>query len=365
MDVAGWVRPAGRVDWPRVLLVALAVAVVLGVGTAAAVSFEPFSPYNPTWEGTGDFTDEVVRGGDHAGEVMWSPGYDGLAGEGTVAFVVAPTEAYAPAEAAAIAAYLDRGGTLVVLDGFGGHGDALLADVGATARFDGRVLRDDRHHAAGPVMPVADAVTPHALTVGVERLTLNHGTAIDPGGATVLVATSEFAYLGPALDDVDEDDLTSYPVATVEAVGEGTVVAVGDPSITIDAMLGEPDNRAFLTRLAADADRVVYDVSNAAPVPPVRLGLLWLRASTAAQALVGLLAVAAVALARRGVGGPLGRLRARLRGARPAEAPGLAPADAAAYLRRRHPDWDAARIERVMAGLKGPPGEPGGEDDER
>jgi len=164
--------------------------------------------------------------------------------------------------------FVAEGGTLVVLENFGTDGNALLSDVGAEARANGQLLRDERHHFRGPTMPVATGVENHTLTAGVTQLTLNYGTAIEPGNATVLVATSDFAYLGPEEDELDnQDELRSYPVATVENVSEGQVVVVGDPSITINAMYDEPDNAPFVRGLYADADHVVFDRSHGADVP--------------------------------------------------------------------------------------------------
>lgn len=347
MSRLGWFTADGGISWPRMLLVVVAVVVLVGVGTAGAISLDAFNPYNPTWEGTSEFRGELVTGGDHEGEIMHSPGYEQLDGDGTVAFVVAPDSSYDATESAAVRDFVDRGGTLVVLDNFGGHGSALLEGVGAEARFNGSVVRDDRHYVAGPAMAVATEVSAHDYTIGVEQLTLNHGTVVEANGAEVLVSTSEFAYLGPELEEVDDESLRSYPVATVEAVGDGSVVAVGDPSIAINEMLDEPDNRAFLEALVADADRVVYDVSHSSDIPPLRLATLVVRGSPALQMVIGLVAVIGVAAA--------GRYRPwrSLRGRGDAVEPqGLSAAQARAYLEDRHPDWDDDHIERVITAFK-------------
>jgi len=75
------------------------------------------------------------------------------------------------------------------------HGNALLSDVGATARLDGALLRDERNYYRSPALPVAQPVEEHPYTSGATDLTLNYGTAVTPNDATTLVRTSEFAYL--------------------------------------------------------------------------------------------------------------------------------------------------------------------------
>ena len=358
MRVFEWFTPEDSISWPRVLLVVVAVVVVLGVGTAAAISLEPFNPYNPTWEGTSEFRSDVIHGGEHDGEVMYRFGYDDLDGEGTVAFVVAPTDGYDAADVEAISSFLDRGGTLIVLDNFGEHGPALLDDLGADARLDGQVLRDDRYYDVGPAMPVANQISPHDLTVGVETLALNFGTAIRVDSAEVLIATSEFAYLGPELEELDDEDLRSYAVATVEPMGDGQLVVVGDPSITINEMLDRGDNRVFLEALVADAEHVVMDVSRAGGVPPLWFGLLELRGSAWLQLGLGVLAVLTiVAVAYRG------ELRTRF--ARDAVQPPTMDREAVeTYLRVYHHDLDEAHLERVMRALNEDGGEAVSDSDE-
>ncbi|MFC6716031.1 DUF4350 domain-containing protein [Natrialbaceae archaeon GCM10025810] len=393
-----------RIAWPRVLFVSLVLTVGLALGVVATTSSAGFGPYNPAWDGSSELragaeTDPAVEA-HHVGETAE---YEELPPEETVAFVVAPDEPYKGEDAERLRAFVADGGTLVVFENFDEAGNALLAEVGADARVDGQLLRDEQHHFRGPAMPVATEVADHRLTTGVEQLTLNYGTAVDPGGddgnwtganasdveagtdtdaAAVLVATSDFAYLGPEEDDLDQqDDLRSYPVATVEAVDDGRVVVVGDPSVTVNAMLAEPDNEAFVRGLYGDADHVVFDHSHADELPPLMTGILAVRGSPVLQLLVGTFGVGLVAgLSRGRMRSISGALRARLpvaRRSRPrpqrdahdtsgdvgalgfdaddddrtAGGPGLSDAERAEFLRRRHPDWDDARIRRVITAL--------------
>ncbi|ELZ08718.1 hypothetical protein C478_17571 [Natrinema thermotolerans DSM 11552] len=353
------------VEWPRVLLLALAVTVVVALGTAAATSSTAFGPYNPSWDGSSDFRQDVET--DSTVErhlVRDTAQYDRVPANDTVAFVIAPDERYDGADAERVREFVADGGTLVVLENFGDSGNALLSTVGAEARADGQLLRDERNHFRGPTMPVATNVTDHRSTTGVDQLTLNYATAVEPGNATVLVGTSEFAYLGPEDDDLDEqDDLRSYPVATVENVSEGQVVVVGDPSISINAMYDEPDNTAFVRGLYADADHVIIDRSHDAAVPPLTATLLTIRNSPLLQLLVGALSIGLVGLLSRSrTRSPLETVRSRLpMQSQPSDdrdstsgAPGLSDTERAEYLRRRYPEWDEERVQRVITALNHP-----------
>lgn len=350
----------GDVAWPRVLLAALATVTAVALVALAATSATAFGIYNPSWDGSSDFRGAVASDpGTDLEIVRATGGYDEHDPAETVAFVTAPAEPYEGADARRLRTFVERGGRLVVLENFGATGNALLERVGAETRADGRLLRDERNYERGPAMPVATEVNGTAVTGDVDRLTLNYATAVDPGpDATVLVRTSPYAYLGDEDVDLAEAELGSYPVAAVEPVGDGEVVVVGDPSITINAMFDEPDNRAFLAGLSADRDVVIVDVSHAGGVPPLRAAVLTLRDSSALALLVGLAGIAAIARVRPRPRRWLERVvpdRLRPAGRRDPPVGDAAPesldAARAVRLREAHPDWDEARIRRVITAL--------------
>ena len=196
------------------------------------------------------------------------------------------------------------------------------------------------------------------MTGSAEQVTLNYATAIEPGEATVLVRTSEYGYLGEADDELDDDDeLAAYPVATVEAVGDGQVVAVGDPSVPINAMIDQPDNAAFVAGLYAEQTTVAFDLSHVDAVPPLTAAVLTLQASPVGQALLGLLVIGGSALLVDTRGASIrrrlrSRAKRRLEGAtEDGAAPRLSREERLAVLRDRHPDWDEDRLERVIGGF--------------
>jgi len=182
----------------------------------------------------------------------------------------------------------------------------LLDDIGAAARLDGAILRDEIEYGAAPTFPIATNVTAHPYTTNVTELTLNTGTAIEPNGADTLVSSSSFAYLDRTQSGnlTDDDELGSHPVVTVEAIGEGEVVTVSDPSIFINTMLAEPDNEAFATALISSHDRVVFDYSHRGLNSPVVAGIVWLRQIPLLQGLVGLLGVGLIIAWQRRDRGP-------------------------------------------------------------
>jgi hypothetical protein len=356
------------IGYPRLLLYVLVVAVTVGVVVAASTSGAAFGAYNARWDGASELRETATAAGSEPTIVTNASHYDRVPAEGSVALVLSPDRPYDAADRERLGRFVENGGTLVVAEDVGRHGNPLLEAAGATARFDAALLRDERHNHRTSALPVARNVSEHALTTGVDRLTLNRGTVVEPGNATVLVRSSEFGFLDRnANGEIDGDEsLASRPVATVERVGDGRVVAVSDPSLFINAMLERRDNRRFTRNLFGSGERVLLDYSHTADVPPLALALLVVRETAWLQAALGVAGLAAIALwstgAARGAlglvgGGVAGRIAGR-RGSRGepwVEEPRTDAArtdDLVAHVRRRHPEWDEDRVERVVAAVR-------------
>jgi hypothetical protein len=362
-------------DYPRIALAGFTLAVVIALAVAGSTSGAAFGTYNPSWDGTAEFR-SMAEGTDTDQEIARNASvYRTSQPNGTLAIVLSPEKVYDERESAAVRGFVRDGGTLLIAEDFGPNGNRLLRDVGARARFDGDRLRDERNYEHSPALPTASAVARHPYTRDVETLGLNHATAVtgnvtengtadatangtvNETNATVLVESSPYAYLDSnGNDQLDDDEtLASSPVVTVESVGEGQVVAVSDPSLFINTMLERADNRAFARNLYETHDRVVLDVSHAGSVPPLQGAMLTLRESPLLQAAVGGAAVAIVAgwtsLVASGTA-----LRRRLGRDSPAIGR-LGREEIIAGVRERHPDWEAARIERVTQAIMDRPPE--------
>jgi hypothetical protein len=358
-----------EVNYPRAVLAGLIIALVLGVGVAASTSGAVFGTYNSAWDGASDLREVGTDTGANV-EIVRTLGNDSAYRTAdptdTIAVVLSPDRPYTATEASRIRGFVEGGGTLLVAEDFGRQGNDLLGATGATARVDGGLLRDERNHFRAPALPVAGNVSAHNLTDGVEELTLNYGTPVEPGNATTLVRTSEFGYIDRNRNDTldDNETLRSYSVATVEPVGDGRVIAVGDPSLLINAMVEREGNRAFAENALGAHDRVLLDYSHTADIPPLQVALLVLGETPLLQVLVGVLGIGAIGLWVRG---DTGRVRDRIettaaRAGVPGfdrsltkrddeRGPGLSRAELRAYLAERHPEWDEDRIERVIRGI--------------
>jgi hypothetical protein len=320
---------------------------------ALSTSETAYGPYNDAWDGTSDFRSAVSETAGETTVGIDSEAYEGMSGPGSVAFVVAPQDAHGPAGTARMRQFVARGGTLVVASEEN-RTNALLESVGADARIGGRPLRDPQSNYRGASLPVANNVSDHALVEGVESVTMNHAARIRPNNASVLVRTAPTAYVDRNRNGSFDPNETvgSWSVATVEPVGAGRVVVVGDAGVFTNAVFDRTDNRLFAERLAADSERALLDQSHGGPLPPIPYMLIVLRTTPLAQFAVSALALVLVAFV--GAGGP-GRLRdavGRLRG--PDRDPAditLGEGDIESYLAAAHPEWDDEQVRRVTKAL--------------
>lgn len=382
-----------EIDWLRLLTYGLAVAVILTLLVGATTSTAAFGLFNPSWDGATDFRDQLDAEPETDPLVVReTSAYGDHAPTETTAFVVAPEEPYDQAAVDDVATFVEAGGTLVVMDTDGTVGNSLLEGVGVDARFDGQTVRDDRDYDQGPQMAVVTAVGDDELVAAVDEVTLNRGTAIETGDdewpgdrnwsdtddePTVLLATSEYASRSASGPDREAGGEAApsgpYPVATVESVGDGRVVAVGDPSIAINVMFDRSDNEAFLDALAGEGP-VLFDRSHGGDLPLLSSAALTIRESPLLQALIGLGAIVSVTTmtsrrGRRQVADVWSRcvtLVAILAGTSagsprrgstsdPSTVAGtgtdrsrLSAPEQARYLRIQHPEWDEELIERAI-----------------
>ena len=333
-----------RFEIPTVVAALLVVTVGAVLLFGGATTGAAFGAFNPSWDGTSDLRSIADSEGSNPVIVRNTTDYDDY-DDADVAFVLAPESGYSDADAQRVRRFVERGGTFVVADRNSSHSRDLLMSVGAEARPVGPLLRDERENYRNPALPVAGNVSNHSLVANVSSLTLNHGTAVAPNGATVLVSTSEFSYLDRDASGSlgDDEAVRPYPVATVESVGEGRVVVVGDPSVFINAMQGQSGNEAFTRSLVTDTNHTLVDASKSS-LPPLVAALLTVRESALLQVALGLGGLAAVTVT------------GRLLGHRTEPEDPLADVDEATVregLRRRYPDVDSATVLEATKGVIG------------
>ena len=336
---------------PQLLLAAYTALTIIALVYAASTSSAAFGAYNSQWDGTGELRNVAADAGANVTVGTNVSQYPTTGADSTVAVVLSPAEPYSPNERTRIAAFVRSGGTLVVAEDYRPEGNALLATVGADARFDGRPVYDNRNYYRNSSLPEVTPTGDYPETAGVDTVVLNYGTTVRAGNATTLVTTSEYAYLDTNGDgELDgAEQLASRPVVTSEPVGDGRVIAVSDPSLFVNAMLERGDNRQFVRNLIASHDDTLLDYSHAGSVPPVAAAVLAVQRSDALLLLCGVVLVGALLAYGRRFDE---RLRGRLREYSGRESdPNLSRDGVEKYLRARHPDWEATQVERVTEAI--------------
>ncbi|WP_436932808.1 DUF4350 domain-containing protein [Halosimplex halobium] len=293
--------PWEQVSYPRILLVTLALTIGGAVLIGGVSSTSVFGAYNPAWDGTSEFR---TVADDHDAEpviIRNTTGYSASNANATVGVILSPETGYTQGEAARIEQFVRSGGTLLVAEDVGNHSNPLLARIGAEARVDGGLLRDERFYGASPSMPLVTALESSPYTEGADQLLFNRGTPVEPNGSEVLAYSSNYSYVDRNLNgELDDSEvLDRRPVATIESLGAGEVVVVGDPSIFINAMIDREDNRAFVGNLVGTHATVLLDLSHTAGVPPLVAVQLALQRSALLQIVTGIGLVLAVSYWRR------------------------------------------------------------------
>jgi len=338
-------------NYPRLVLAVLTVVTVIAIVVAASTSSAAFGSYNDAWDGASELR-EQARAVDTESELVRNTSrYTTVAPNGTLGVVLSPESAYGPAETDRLRSFVRDGGTLLVAEDFGQHANGLLDRLGADARVTGQVLRDEQYNYQSPALPVARNVSNHTLTQGVDGITLNYGSAVAPNGARVLASTSGVAYVdvnrNAELDD--RDRVGTSPVATIESVGDGRVVVVGDPSLFINTMLDRPGNQAFVGSLFGSHQRVLLDYSHAGRLPPLSVALLVVRDTPLIQGVLGVVGITIIGFVARRPD-VLRRARDRI-GPNENGSPTPGSAALSSFVHERHPDWDDERVDRVIQGI--------------
>jgi hypothetical protein len=135
--------------------------------------------------------------------------------------------------------FMRAGGRVVMLDDFG-HGDSVLRHFGMervpSPRRPAAFLRHN------PQLALAEPASAHPVVSDVSRVVTNHPTGLShPDLSPVLKIRGN-----------GEPDVV---VAVAGAVGQGRLLAVGDPSMVMNSMLRYAGNKAFargLVRYAVD-----------------------------------------------------------------------------------------------------------------
>lgn len=227
-------------------------------------SVQDFMMANRSWNGLNDSSRRLGI------EVMPNP--DTVMPEpGNSVLIIIPYLPYQDQELKTLVEYVNGGGTLLVMDDYG-YGNQVLGALGLDMEFVGAPMLDPYINYRNQWLPLATDLAPELKDAGIERLVLNHATALTLSSrAKTLARSSDMSFIdtnGNAAWDKGEPK-GPFAVAARTTVGNGTVVALSDPSIFINSMVGLGDNDKFMQQIVSQTGgtRVTLDTSHLSKAP--------------------------------------------------------------------------------------------------
>lgn len=255
-----------------------ALILLFSVSAPLLTTQSDFSIYNTGWNGCSDLAVRTYQTGKFTPNVRLSNGkemevvqkeinsYEIEPNSSSILFI-GPDQSFNGPEADYVHRFMLQGGNVLLADDFG-TGNSLLNELNTTSRFIGSPVLDLSFEKQ-PKFSVVFDLAEHPMTENVSSVLLNKPTAISKdANATALMKTTQGSWLDKnnnGSKDQDED-YGSYDVMTVEDYGLGKLVLLSDPSILINSMRDELDNRQLgnnlLNFITEDRESVVFDESH-------------------------------------------------------------------------------------------------------
>jgi hypothetical protein len=274
----------------RTLIMVIIGLSLLLAATRSVFTDGDFSPGNPLWNGMSGlaFSHDVRPIYDLAGSSAMAPG-DTL-------LVIGPTRNFSDDETAAVRAFLQGSGRVIVMDDAGGS-NGLLEGLGSPVTINPVPLRQYENFYVNQSCPMIDIPPGSAYSSKALELVFNHPASLNINGSPLIIASSsKYGWL-----DVDGDQrlspsehLGSYPVIASSARGNGDIIIISDPDLFINGMLPRGDNGEFLSGMIRGTPWL--DVSHGIEAVPLLRAYYALRFDPLLQALTAFMILASVGL---------------------------------------------------------------------
>jgi hypothetical protein len=160
------------------------------------------------------------------------------------ALLIVPYAPSSDSELSQLKNYTLNGGTLVILDDYG-FGNQILNGVGLKMRFTGVPMLDPLYNYKDKWIPKITDFSNSSISSNVTSIVLNHASSLNgTSDSTVVAYSSTFSFL-----DINGDGSWNnnepngpFPFIAYDALGQGIVVAIADPSLMINSMIGLDNN---------------------------------------------------------------------------------------------------------------------------
>jgi hypothetical protein len=319
---------------------------------------DPYSMDNTQWNGTSRLAQRgflaVTTGlADTLSSTDFAP----------VLLIMAPTRPFSREEATSIGASVRKGGLLVIADNFGSSND-LLSLLGLPVKFDSRLLVDPLIYRKQPLFPVISDFSESEFSTGLDELVLNSATVLNVSATSkvkILASSSAFSFLDSNRDGEKSSQEPSgpFPVLVEQQLGEGKVLLFTSPGSLANGLIDEGSNGVLVQSLVKygsgpeNPSVLLYDETHLerSPFTPAKLMarqlVIWiLEGGMQLSVKLELAAFAVVLLAARYMYRKPSKTAKKIE---PLQAVGSPDVEAAL---RRHPTWDAEKLEYVARELE-------------
>ncbi|MBO3798451.1 MAG: DUF4350 domain-containing protein [Thermoproteota archaeon] len=233
-----------------VLLSIAASTLALVLLPVAIPSSRDYAPDNPYWNGFTRLAGIVNATFKNAGETVLDPGL-------TILFIIGPEENITDSHVSLVKAFLENGGTVVLMDETG-VSNRLLESLNIDIKIGNRPMLDPVFYEGSWRLPKTTGLKSWMSSAG--EIVMNTPSTLEPGLNTMVIAySSPFSFL-----DLNGDgEYTSgepsgpFPVAAEAAFSRGRIIVFTDSSMFLNSMVEKGGNMKLLKNIVGDGVMVV------------------------------------------------------------------------------------------------------------
>jgi hypothetical protein len=246
----------------KVVIITAAMIVVAAIALTFQFSTTDieFSRFNIGWNGTSEFFNQLDA---HGAEGVVLPA-DLSKRNDTLLLIIAPNTSFSSEEILSLKEFLEKGNTLFVADETGAA-NSLLEGLGSSIRiFPGNISSIDVEFTHFKAV-IGYSKNEDLLLSNVSSLTFNDPSSLS--GGDPLITTSILSWddqNGNYRPDKDEP-FSSFGILSRDAIGNGTLYILSDPSIFINGMMDAPmktDNDKFIGNLLSLRKKILVEQSH-------------------------------------------------------------------------------------------------------
>ena len=253
--------------------------IILAILKPAIYNNSDFSAYNTGWNGCSDIAYATYQAEkllpqlsiDKSNFNISTKSYIQYSSDpiDTTILIIGPRKSFTNEEIEYMKFFLNEGGFLFLADDFG-TGNELLSKINATSQFSNQLMMDLSFEKNASFVVIFDIINiSHPLTENITGLLLNYPTSLYTNPNSIILAkSSKMSWLDTNANSKKDDDELNGPftILAIEPYGKGEIVLFSDPSLLINSMENQIDNKIFnnqlLNYLLNNRNTIIIDESH-------------------------------------------------------------------------------------------------------